>query len=753
MTELFLTLVNRAIAAGWLVLAVLVLRLLLKKAPKWTRVLLWGLVAVRLLCPFTLESIWSLIPSAETIAPEALLEPVPTIHSGISRLNSVLNPVLEQSFAATPEYSANPLQIWTAIAAAVWAAGVIVLLAYAAVSYFRLKKRMATAVCLGENLYRSELVSFPFVLGVVKPKIYLPVTLDEEAMTHVIAHEQAHIRRRDHWWKPLGFLLLTVYWFQPLLWVAYVLLCRDIELACDEKVIRDMGRDQRAGYSQALLQCSIRHRSIAACPLAFGEVGVKERVKNVLNYRKPAFWVIVVAVIACVVVAVCFLTDPVTTAVKNPWVQEYTGPVDQIKYEAISPDFAIGADKNGQAVFKDPEKAFATFTDLYADTLEQLRQAFNLPPITAQDYKDYETRGWQFTGGTPAEQERAALVSKFLDIYENSFIASAPSDGHSTRETLDLEDVLDLSEKGNALTWSDFADYAHEDIGSGLYVWHYPIDETFSLMIGGPSLEEAPIYICLCVGDDGENALDIREGNVQSFIEANAPSYLCVYTQEYDMEPSVTFYPDGTYCFTYAMISSTLGHGTYALSGDQLILTDESSTQYVFALAEDTLVYDATASGEQYWLADLPDGAVFTRSHGDVNGWKTMLSLARQQRAAELVTAICASPAGASNPGAYLEAHPAELAELVSYGEDTLRYAFGRFLQGGETGLEGHILSEACQQILTEQGLARTDLLYETGQDWFDAFRNSTLQLAEEHSDAALQEQYPAHWLLLEMMA
>lgn len=750
MTELFLTLVNRAIAAGWLVLAVLVLRVLLKKAPKWTRILLWGLVAVRLLCPFTLESILSLIPSAETIAPEALLEPIPTIHSGISSLNSVVNPVLEQSFAATPQNSANPLQVWTGIAAAVWAAGVIILLAYAAISYFRLKQRMETAVRLEENLYRSELVGFPFVLGIMKPKIYLPVTLEEKAMAHVIAHEQAHIRRRDHWWKPLGFLLLTVYWFQPLLWVAYVLLCRDIELACDEKVIRDMGRDQRADYSQALLQCSIRRRSIAACPLAFGEVGVRERVKNVLNYRKPAFWVIVTAVIACVAAAVCFLTDPVATTVKNPWVQEYTGTVDKAKYENISPDFAIGADENGQAVFKDPEKAFVAFTDLYADTLEQIQQAYDLLPITAQDYEDYKTFGWQFTGGTPAEQERASFASKFLDIYENSFITSIPSDGHSTQEALDLEDVLTLSEKGDELTWTDFADYAYTDTGSGLYVWRYLIDETFLLMIGGPSLDEPPMYIRLCAG---ENAMDIREGNVQPFIEANAPSYLCVYTQEYDMEPSVTFYPDGTYCFTYAMISSTLGHGTYALCGDQLILTDDSGTQYVFTLDEDTLVYDAAASGKQYWLSDLLDGAVFTRSHGNVTGWKTVLSLVRQQRATELVMAICASPAGASNPGAYLEAHPAELTELVAHGEDTLHYAFGQFLQGGQTGLEGHILSEASQKILAEQGMARTDILYETGQDWFDAFRNSTLRLAEEYSDAVLQEQYPAHWLLMEMMA
>ena len=326
---------------------------------------------------------------------------------------------------------------------------------------------MSTAIRIEGNLYRSERAGFPFVLGLIHSKIYLPVNLDEDAMAHVIAHEQAHICRRDHWWKPLGFLLLTVYWFQPLLWVAYVLLCRDIELACDEKVIRDMNREQRADYSQALLQCSVRRSAMAACPLAFGEVGVMERVKNVLNYRKPAFWVIVAAVAACLIAAVCFRTDPVTATVKHPWVQEYTGTVDTAQFESISPAFAIGAAENGQAVFKNPEKAFAVFTDLYADTLEQLRQAFDLPQLTAQESEPYKTYGWQFTGGTETERERAAFVSRFLDIYENSFIDSAPSETPDTKQALTLEDVIALLEKGDTLTWADFEDFTYTDVGSG----------------------------------------------------------------------------------------------------------------------------------------------------------------------------------------------------------------------------------------------------------------------------------------------
>ncbi len=312
MTEFFLKIVNMSISASWLVLAVLFLRLVLKKAPKWANVLLWGIVAVRLLCPFSIESALSLIPSAETISPEIMMDATPSIQTIIPAINSAVNPVISQTVTPTPGASLNPLQIWIVVFAVIWAIGIVALLVYTAINYWHLRRRVCTAVILRDNIFQSENVSTPFVLGIIGPKIYLPFKIDGRDLEHVVAHEQAHIRRRDHWWKPLGFLLLTLHWFNPLMWLAYVLLCRDIELACDEEVIKELGNEQRADYTQALLACSVNRRMIAACPLAFGEVGVKKRVKSVMNYKKPAFWIIVVAVVACVVVAVCFLTDPPT---------------------------------------------------------------------------------------------------------------------------------------------------------------------------------------------------------------------------------------------------------------------------------------------------------------------------------------------------------------------------------------------------------------------------------------------------------
>ena len=240
-----------------------------------------------------------------------MMEQTPSVQTGVPALNHVINPVISGSFTPALGASANPLQIWIPVLAGIWLFGIAALFLYSAVSYCRLRRKVCEAVILRDNIYQSENVCSPFVLGIIRPKIYLPYHMDSREVGHVIAHEQTHIRRKDHWWKPLGFLLLTIHWFNPLMWLSYVLLCRDIELACDEKVIGKMGNAQRADYTQALVACSVDRRLIAACPLAFGEIGVKERVKSVMNYKKPAFWIVLASVIVCAVIAVCFLTNPI----------------------------------------------------------------------------------------------------------------------------------------------------------------------------------------------------------------------------------------------------------------------------------------------------------------------------------------------------------------------------------------------------------------------------------------------------------
>lgn len=311
MASVFLKLLNLSISASWLVLAVLVLRLISKRSPKWVNVLLWGIVALRLVLPFSIESAVSLIPSAETVSPAAVqFDPAPTITSGVSVIDNAVNPSLSEHFSAVPTASVNPLYVWAYLAGWVWLIGLGAMLLYALVSYLRLRRRVSVSLPIQDHIYLCDAISSPFILGVVKPHIYLPSDLDEVQRQNVLAHEQAHLARRDHWWKPLGFALLAVYWFNPVLWLAYTLLCRDIELACDERVIRTMDESAVKTYSTVLLACSMPRKAVITCPLAFGEVGVKERVRNALHYKKPAFWVVAASVAVCVVVAVCFLTDP-----------------------------------------------------------------------------------------------------------------------------------------------------------------------------------------------------------------------------------------------------------------------------------------------------------------------------------------------------------------------------------------------------------------------------------------------------------
>lgn len=317
MEMIFLNVFNRSLAAGWLILAVIVVRLLLKKAPRRLSCVLWAVVAVRLLCPFFPVSSFSLIPSGETISAEVVrFAPAPAIDSGIPALNEALNPMIGERFAPAPGTSVNPLYIWTAVAGIVWLVGVAVMAGYALLSSLRMRSVVREAVplesgaALPDNVWLCDAVRSPFILGIVRPKIYLPSGITREQMLCILAHEQAHVERLDHCLKPFGWLLLSVYWFHPLVWIAYMLFCRDLELACDEKVVGGMDLDGRKAYSHALLACSLQRKMIFSYPLAFGEIGVRERVKGILHYRKPAGWLAAVAVLACAAVAVCFLTDP-----------------------------------------------------------------------------------------------------------------------------------------------------------------------------------------------------------------------------------------------------------------------------------------------------------------------------------------------------------------------------------------------------------------------------------------------------------
>ena len=500
--RVFPTVLRMSLSAGVLALVVLALRFALGRAPKWVRCLLWALVAVRLLCPVLPSSRVSLMPREElqtgvvdTVLPTVELQ-TPSDHA-INQNNAGANvPV---------SHTAQPRQYLPLL----WAAGAAVMLLYAAASYLRLRRRVRVSVPLDERVLLCDEIDTPFILGVLRPRIYLPSGLVEPQRAHVLAHERAHLARRDHWWKPLGFVLLAVHWFNPVLWLTYVLLCRDIELACDERVIRNLDRARIADYSQALLACGAARARIAACPLAFGEVGVKQRVKNVLNYRKPAFWIVCAAIVACIAAGICFLTNPASGQREDAWDKRpalyidgvyYVDPYMPISYlpfgfsdaGSLTKAQANNTGLEGTEYYTNPEDPSCIFTYQLSGTPTGLNKV------------DTERLTWQYLRWVPIDTV------------------------HGATRPLTLDDVRRLAEKGEALTWDDLALFDSYDASEQWdptesegdpYIRVYPIEAMFELRIGGESPKTPPRYVYLRNRDI--NAwCEIRTRDVNAFIKA-----------------------------------------------------------------------------------------------------------------------------------------------------------------------------------------------------------------------------------------
>ena len=721
MGELFLKTLNMSIAASWLILAVVLLRFALKKAPKWIAVLLWGVVAVRLVVPFSFESALSLIPSAETFNAHNIQYETPAISSGIPAVNNAVNPVQGETFATNPAASVNPLYVWTFIVSVIWLIGIAAMLLYAVISYVRVRQSVGESVPYEGDIFLCDHVKSPFILGLVRPKIYLPSSMDAASMEPVIAHEKAHLTRCDHWWKPVGFLILTVHWFNPLCWIAYVLLCRDIELACDEKVIRQMDLNGKKQYSTALLEFSTGRRLVTICPLAFGEVGVKERVKNVLNYKKPAFWLIVVAIIACGVVTVCFATNP-----KQELPQE--------------------------------------------QRIDELRSKY-------PEYFDL-------------------ITSKGLEVYVWQLAKDSYSFGlmPGTNREKTLEELMSLKGASAAEMALILSTYEIEDENIFVIPWGNPIS---SYMVGTGDME-TPEYINnirtmlgldgvsmgSAGGEDtptpaGPDAADttISEEQAairQAILEHNKSSY----PLEYDVA-CCSFITLETLSATPLAGSSTHKityygwalYEQYRATDNGLETTGGSHIPVVLSFDLDERGYTLT----EYW--EPRDGSYFAQDIREkfpahivedaLHGQKFVLQQTQEcyaqaiaatgldanQVIGSLIETICSSPALSSNPGDYIAEHSIEYRELTYYGRYTLKYCFARFEEGNETGLDGHIMMQACEDIAASWGEALlTDYVVITGQVWYDAFKSNALGLVEQYAEIELAERYPMSYLLLSML-
>ncbi len=592
MDALFLKLLNMSITAGWIVLAVVLLRLLLKKAPKWISCLLWALVGVRLVLPFSFESRVSVVPSVETVPQEIIYAQKPTINSGITYFNNTVNPFISESLAPTPGASVNPIQIVIFIASIAWCIGIAGMLIYALISYLRIKEKVRISAPLRENIYLCDTISAPFILGIIKPNIYLPSTLGEKEAEYVIAHETAHLKRCDHLWKPLGFALLTIYWFNPLMWLAYVLLCRDIELACDEQVIKGMDAEDKKLYSSALLDCSTPRKMISACPLAFGETSVRSRIKNVLSYKKPAFWIIIVAVIACAAASVCLLTDP-----------KKDSPSKDIDFSDIA-GLNIGTDI-----------PFIIYAD---DDVMYFSGTFGLLIYDYHSMKSLDRVSWELPDGygftlTWASSDGSTVYfSRFnepptikYDVKSKKLLPCNGADKsqhfdreHLTKEQKELLNHFYINGEGAVNTDEGFYYLRADD-------WNMK-----SLQL---------------VFHDYESGADSAFYIFPEFMEFSYKNSLVfTYHDSVDfIKPTLTITPEKQHFqFVWSGFSSYIAMGKYGFEDNSLVLrTDDGKYTYVFDVTEGGYCFDAERSSkipEYRYSGDsddtacpVPDGAVF----------------------------------------------------------------------------------------------------------------------------------------------
>ena len=761
MSEVFLKIINMSISASYIVLAVLLLRLLLRKAPKWITVLLWGIVAVRLVCPFSVESVLSLIPSAEVISPNIMTDKTPTINTGIQIINSALNPVISDSFTPNPGDSANPLQIWIPVLTTVWIVGMAALLIYTVMSYARVRCKIGTAVLYKDNVYQSENVVSPFVLGIIKPKIYLPFNMNEKDMEHVVAHEMAHIRRKDHLWKPLGFILLTLHWFNPLMWLGYILLCRDIELACDEKVIKELDHDARADYSEALLTCSVNRRMIAACPLAFGEVGAKQRIKSVLNYKKPAFWIVVLAVIACIAVAVCFLTNPpqnisiesISRVTYNDMdvSEEYVQNLVSMIQESRCSYFPVGAD--------DPND-LSVSVQIHCDDGSmyllhyQYYSGFSFSPSHPgeDDYRSILTYFSPDGKGSKAwklEYDFDAKFKKWLvAVRADPGIPYIPETDMQSGKQLTLDDVITLSAKGYDLTWEDFYEFKSFETGSGLYIRVYDIDETFSVWIGGSSPVTIPMYIYLSA-NGLDNRIDIRDGGVEEFIGQYHSSTLSDTAMLY--ERPVSYYVNLAFDVAKSLADSdgiTISKDKYNLrhdyNGNNIWIQFYGLTEEGW---DDKFVDVALVQKEEngvYHVYEVDTGII--KSNSEQIKATSMVVIGN--RFESIVENMQANPSLANKESlSEISAYD----QIFVYGEElVLEYIFSEFLTGKHDDLHGDVMMWVMLNLLNDNEIISYDA--ENGQDYFDHWLKSARSVGQQHDSAWLEDNVPAIALVLSML-
>ncbi|BCJ94883.1 hypothetical protein acsn021_24520 [Anaerocolumna cellulosilytica] len=512
--DTFLQVLNMSLTASIIIVFVLVARLLLKKAPKVFSYALWSIVFFRLLCPITFESMFSLLPiNANPISTNTIYSETPQISTGITTVDNAINPILPAP--ANGASDDNPLLIAVTIGENLWIMGIVVLLTYSIISLLRLRKKLIGAVKLYDNIFLADHIASPFVIGLFRPKIYLPSSLAEQEQSYIILHEQTHIRRFDHVMKIVTFVALCIHWFNPLVWIAFTLTVNDMEMSCDESVVKRLGANIRAEYSALLLSLATGKKIIAGTPLAFGEGDIKSRIENVLHYKKPALWVMLASLASVSAVCIAFASNPPRTSMdwaKNLRVKDVAkielvvmSSDENERYRLYEPsefsDIVTLVNKSRGVYLPNPESMAGNAETYYITTTDGVRHIFSNNGYLFIDGDSYDA-GHHWLSSWGNVKGNAPLPETFL---------------FGNEKLLTMDELKLIASKGDAISWDDFAPYNGQDIGFGLYIMHYPMEPPYYVRVGGVP-GESPIYVYLGSTETGQD-IDIRQESIDEFIQ------------------------------------------------------------------------------------------------------------------------------------------------------------------------------------------------------------------------------------------
>lgn len=801
MTALFLALLKPSFYASVLALVVILLRLLPLRRPKWVLCLLWGLVALRLLCPVSIESSLSLQPRLSAPAIQDIMTaPAPGNESpglpvtGTAAVPDTVSPQIAGDLVHHTQQARSIGVSPVVIATWIWVTGTLILLLRALISYLRLRHSIATATRLRENIYQSERVSTPFILGLIRPRIYLPYGLDENAVSHVLAHETAHLHRGDHWWKPLGYVLLSLYWFSPVLWLAYWLLCKDIELACDERVIRTLTTQTRKDYAQVLLSLGIRRSSITACPLAFGEVGIKGRVKHVMSHKKPTFWVITLSLAALTAVAVCFLTTPKTPTPALPeadtTMQETQSGLHQSDIPTHNATTNHGDKFPSAAVLKDGTYTVGRF----------LWQHIALSYVPDGNNSYGQIYLYSVLCGEPVNGDSCSA----LTVKDNNGVtiyASEPDHRHTKSYNYTRQELITLLENrmlrqyspGNELSQQQLEQVIPKSVNT-ISIHRYanpesPMETAYSVYCfdGVPTWfvegEDLRFYEIITSAGAEAYAQSIAQSPLDAAITQAVLERLLpeepeelVYCENHitlTEERIIACGPEGSPdCGQFVTVYAMVMESVFDLSGNMLKSVGGAHYPAAITFREEdgsfTLTEFWTPRDGDYYAPDIREKFPDEVENEALDTQKFVLSQSQNCYAqvldytgirpdsifAGLLSELIADAGGGQTAAECIQTHGRAYRELLYLGRYTLEYAFRQFQAGGERNyLSGEILAVACQEIMLQWGEAVViDSPGEmTGQDWFDEFRANAYRLKTQYTQQEMQELYPGAWLLIQM--